>query len=75
MHLQSLDVLLDQLPDFLLTACTWASALLLNCPEQHAALHTGFVFVAFAIKAEQLQLSGWVVLDLQLRTAHFGVLH
>ena len=74
-HLQSLDVLLDQLPDFFLTASTWASVLLWNCPERPAALQTGLVFVAFAIKAEQLQLSGWVVLDLRLRTAHFGVLH
>jgi hypothetical protein len=74
-HLQSLDVLLDQFPDFLLAACTWASVLLLNCPERPAALQTGLVFVTFAIEAEQLQFSGWVVLELRLRTARFGVLH
>jgi hypothetical protein len=73
--LQSLDILLDQLPDFLLTAFTRGDTLLLDCPKRSAALQSCLVLATFAIEAEQLQLYGWVALDLRLRTARFGVQH
>ncbi len=74
MYLQSLDILLDQLPDFLLTAFT-RDTLLLSCPKRSAALQSCLVLATLAIEAEQLQLYGWVALDLRLRTARFGVQH